>query len=101
MSKLAFTPTPGYIVINPISVDKKSDYVSVVDTQDQPHKGTVLAVGDSYVDDKGNEKKSPVNVGDFVLYSIMGIEEFKMEYDGDVRHRLIIAPFGRILGVIK
>ena len=103
MSKLApkFKPNPGYILIDPLEKDKKSDYISVTDTQDQPFKGTVLAVGDSYIDEKGNERKPNVSVGDFVLYSIMGTEEFKMDYDNNPRYRLIISPFGRILGIFK
>ena len=96
-----FKPSPGYVLINPLEKDKKSDYMCVTDTQDQPFKGTVIAVGDSYIDDKGNEKKPTVSVGDFVLYSVMGTEEFKMEYDNNPRYRLIISPFSRILGILK
>lgn len=99
MNKLVqFQPNAGFVLIDPIEKDKKSDLISVADTQDQPFKGTVLAVGESIFDDNGNEKKCPVKVGDFVLYSVMGIEEFKMEFNGNPRYRLIISPFSRILG---
>jgi len=102
MSKLVpFKPNPGFILIDPLEKDKKSDYISVTDTQDKQFKGTVLAIGDSYKDDKGNDRSSNVKVGDFVLYSIMGTEEFKMEYKSDPRYKFVIAPFGRILGVFK
>ncbi len=94
-------PTPGYILIDPLEKDEKSQYIAVQDSIDKPHKGTVIAVGDSKVTDYGINIESPVKIGDFVLYSIAGCEEFKTEYKGDPRHRFIISPFGRILLVFK
>jgi len=102
MSKLVlFKPSPGYLLIDPLEKDKKSDFIHVTDSQDMPFKGTVLAVGDNYTDDKGIEKSTKIKVGDFVLYSIMGTEEFKMEYKDNLRYRLIVSPFSRILGTFK
>lgn len=94
-----FKPNPGFILIDPLEKDTKSSLMNVVDTQDVPFKGTVLAVGDSYIDDKGNEKTTNVKVGDFVLYSIVGTEEFKMDFKDNKRYRLVISPFSRVLGV--
>lgn len=100
MNKLVpLTPSPGFLLIDPLIEDKKSDFVSVTDTQDMPFKGTVIAVGEPYFDDKGNERFPTAKIKDFVLYSIMGTEEFKAEYKGNIRHRFVVAPFSRILGI--
>lgn len=98
---IQFTPTPGYCLLDPIQKDTKSNYMTVHDAVDQPHKATVLAVGKPKVTDFGAVIESPVKVGDFVLFSISGCERFKMEYKNDPRYGLVIAPFGRVLGVIN
>jgi chaperonin GroES len=99
--KVGFIPAPGYILIDPIEKDKKSSTFAIQDAQDVPHKGTVLAVGPAKKDKDGNIIESPVKEGDFALYSVMGHEEFKMEYEGDLRHRFVIVPFERILGTFE
>lgn len=93
-----FDCTPGYILIDPLDKDKKSDWMVVKDDVDKPYKGWVVAVGESKVEGTV-EINPPVKVGDFVLYSIAGCEEFKMEFDKNPRYRFIIAPFGRVLGI--
>ena len=97
MRKINYTPTPGYILIDPLEKDKKSDYMAVQDSVDRPHKGTVVAVGGTKISDYGIKQESPVKVEDQVLYSIAGVEETKLEYKGDPRKRMIIVPFGRVL----
>jgi len=97
MTKITYIPTSGFCLIDPLEKDKKSDYMTIQDSVDRPYKGTVIAVGDTKISDYGIKQECPVKVGDFVLYSIAGIEETKLEYKGDPRHRFIIAPFGRIL----
>lgn len=100
-STVNFECTPGYILIDPLEKDTKSKFMTVQDPIDQPHKGTVLAIGTPKLTDFGAVIGSPVKAGDFVLYSISGCEKFRMEYKGDPRYQLVIAPFGRVLGVIK
>jgi len=101
MSKINFKPTPGFILVDPLEKDIKSSRMAVPDAQDKPYKGTVVAVGEKMLTLSGERLDSPVKVGDFILYSIQGIEEFKMEYKGNIRHRFIIVPFIKVLGVMK
>ncbi len=101
MSKINFKPTPGFILVDPLEKDIKSSRMAVPDVQDKPYKGTVMAIGGKMITQSGERLNSPVKVGDFILYSIQGIEEFKMEYKGDFRHRFIIVPFTRVFGVMK
>lgn len=96
-----FTPSSGYVLIIPLEQDGKSDLVVVQDSVDRPHKGTVLAVGARKLDENGLLFiDAPVKVGDFVLYSIAGVERFKMLYKNNPRYEFVVAPFSRILGVI-
>jgi len=93
----SYIPAPGYCLIDPQEKDHKSDYIAVQDSVDKSHKGKVVAVGDTKVTDFGIKIESPVKVGDLALYSIVGVEETKLEFEGDLRHRFVIVPFGRIL----
>ena len=93
-------PTSGYIIIDPLEKDNKSQYIAVQDPIDKPHKGTVVAIGPSKITDYGIKLESPVKVGDVVLYSIAGCESFKTLYDGDPRHEFIVSPFNRILVIL-
>lgn len=95
-----FKPTPGNIVIDPIEKEEKSDYVATVDAADRAYKGTVVAVGDPRMTDYGETIEPPASVGDFVVYSIVGCEEFKAKKDEDLRHRYVIAPFNRVFLVL-
>jgi len=52
-------------------------------------------------DENGNKTPFFARVGDFVLFSIAGVERTKMEYKGNPRYEFVIAPYGRVLGVIK
>ncbi len=100
MNKINFKPCPGYILIDSLQSVKKSDLVVVSDKIDDPHQGIVVAVGDTRITDYGVEQKPHVKVGDHVLYSIAGIEKTRLPYGKDLRHQFVIAPFGRVLGII-
>lgn len=99
--KINFTPTDGHILVDPLEKEIKSQTMAVADRQDKPYKGKVLVTSGKMLTQSGKYIECPVKVGDFILYSIQGVEEFKMEYKGDMRHRFIVVPFTRILGIIK
>ena len=101
ITKSLFDPAPGFLLIDPLEKDEKSHYIAVQDNIDQPYKGTVLAVGREKLSEFGKPVKSPVLVGDFILYSISGIERFKMSYKDNPRYEFVICPFSRVLGIIK
>jgi chaperonin GroES len=80
-SKLALKPTPGYILIEPADTQTKTDsgiYLPDSATTEKPQKGKVLAVGGDETTDAGTVKKSPVKVGDVVVYKKWGGNEFKV-----------------------
>lgn len=74
-------PLAGYILIKPKeSQTKTTSGIILPDTAntEKPSEGEVLAVGDSVLED-GQEKKSPVNVKDMVLYKKWAGNEIKID----------------------
>ena len=68
--KLKIKPTAGCILFEPAEAVKQTKSgIYLPETSDEkPQKGTVLAVGPDEVTDSGTKKKSPVKVGDVVIY---------------------------------
>jgi len=97
-----FHPVAGIIVVDPIDKVAKSDLVAVVDPVDDPHRGVVVAVGapKPYEHAPDHLQKSPVEVGQTILYSIVGIEKIRVPYGDDLRHEFVIVPFIRVLGIL-
>ena len=79
--KLNIKPTPGYLVIQPLEAEiKTASGIYLPDSAgEKPQKGTIIAVGDDDVTDKGVKVKSPVKVGDTVIYKKWGGNEVKVD----------------------
>lgn len=97
MTKTSIHPVPGYLLIKPQKKESTtpSGIVLTESTQDKPQQGSVLAAGDPIFVD-GREVKSPVKIGDVVIYREWGGKEYK---DGDTD--LLILKFDDIMAVIK
>ena len=98
-----FTPAPGILLVDPIEKVKKSDMLAVADALDDPHRGIVVAIGGPkpYDSDPSILMPTPAKVGDKILYSIVGCEKTRFEYEGDYRHEFVIVPYIRCLGILK
>lgn len=96
-SKTNLLPTSGHIVLEPFLAETKtSSGIYLPDSVDEkPQKGTVLAIGADEVTDSG-VKKSPVKIGDVVIYKKWGGNEVKI--DGK---QYLFAKFDDILAIIK
>lgn len=84
MRKLAFKPTAGYILIEPVEAERKtpSGIVLPETHEEKPQKGKVLAVGPDEVCDcgcKDCKKPAPCKTGDLVIYKQWGGNEVKIE----------------------
>ena len=80
--KSTLKPAAGYLFIEPAEAQSKTDsgiYLPESATDEKPQKGKVLAVGDSEITDHGATKKSPVKVGDYVIYKKWGGNEVKID----------------------
>ncbi len=90
-------PTPGYVLVEPAKVEKKTKSgIYLPDShEEKPQYGKVLAVGEpTYVD--GKEVKSPVKVGQQVIYKKWGGNEFTLD---DVEYQFL--KFDDILAIIE
>jgi chaperonin GroES len=79
--KVNLMPTSGYLLIEPFEADTKTDsgiYLPDSASNEKPQRGKVLAVGAEEVLDSGKTRKSPVKVGDVVIYKKWGGSEVKI-----------------------
>jgi len=98
-SKLNIQPTPGYVLIEPEEAQPKTDsgiYLPDSASSEKPMKGKVLAVGDDEVLDSGKTRKSPVKIGDIVIYKKWGGSEVKIN-----NKEYLFAKFDDILAIHK
>lgn len=97
-TKLNLRPTPGYLVIEPVEAEEKTAAgIYLPDTSsEKPQKGKILAIGDDEILENGTKKKSPVKVGDVVIYKKWGGSEVKI--DGK---EYLFSKFDDILAIVK
>ena len=91
-------PAPGYVLVEPTKQEKKtSSGLYLPDSHNEkPQHGTVLAVGDKLVNDRGVEVLPPVKMGDTVIYKKWGGNEFPV---GDVEYQFL--RFDDILATVN
>jgi chaperonin GroES len=73
-------PLAGYVVVEPVETQTQTEsgiYLPQT-SEEKPQMGTVVAVSDKNVNEKGVEVKCPVKVGDKVLHSKWGGNEVKI-----------------------
>ncbi len=97
-TKLNLVPTAGHLLIEPAEAEKKtaSGIYLPESVDERPLKGKVLAVGPEETTDSGSKKKSPVKVGDMVIYKKYAGNEVKVE-----GKEYLFAKFDDVLAVIK
>jgi len=95
---LGIKPTAGHVLIEPVEATRKTDSgIYLPETsEEKPQKGNVLAVGADEITESGKVKKSPVKIGDVVIYKKWGGSEVKV--DGK---EYLFSKFEDILAVIK
>lgn len=98
LSVKSVSPLAGYVLVEPAKQEKKTaSGLYLPDSADEkPQHGTVLAVGGSIWESGVRELKSPVKVGDKVIYKKWGGNDFKI---GDVEYQFL--KFEDILATIK
>jgi len=91
------TPMPGYVLVEPESKQTQSAggiYLPENSTE-KPQAGKVIAIGDNTFKD-GIELKSPVKVGDSVVYKKWGGNDVKIN---TIEYQFL--QFEDILAIIK
>jgi chaperonin GroES len=92
------SPMPGYVLVEPAEKQTRTaGGIYLPDTHDEkPQAGTVIAVGAPLVKSATHEVKSPVKVGDQVVYKKWGGNDVKIT---GVEYQFL--QFEDILAVIK
>lgn len=96
--KTKIKPMAGYVLVEPVEAEKKTQSgIYLPDSsEEKSQKGKVLSVGDDETLDSGKKRKSPVKVGDTIVYKQWGGNEVKIE-----GKEYLFAKFEDILAVIK
>lgn len=93
-SKLQFDPLPGWLLTKPY-ITKEQTFISEKESSGDAGKSEVLEVGDTYIDDHGNERRTNVKVGDIILH-IYSQNTFEMGFD---KYRAV--HFSQVISIIK
>lgn len=90
-------PLPGYILVEPVKVDKKTPSgIYLPDSHDEkPQQGVVLSVGGTWTTDQGAKIECPVKKGDHVIYKKWGGNDVKI---ADIEYQFL--KFEDVLAVI-
>ena len=80
MAKANLQPTAGYILVEPVAIQKQtSSGIYLPDSHDEkPQEGKVLAVGSTWVTEHGAKIDAPCKVGDKVIYKKWGGNDVKV-----------------------
>jgi len=92
------SPMPGYVFVEPAAKQSKTEGgIYLPDNHDEkPQVGKVLAVGADWTTEHGAVLKSPVKVGDQVVYKKWGGNDVKV---GETEYQFL--KFEDILAIIK
>ncbi len=98
VSKPKLIPTAGYLLLEPLEAETKTaSGIYLPDTaSEKPQKAKVLAVGEPEITESGKVRKSPVKLGDIVIYKKWGGNEVKIE-----GKEYLFAKFEDVLAVEK
>ena len=83
--KTNLQPAPGYLMISPDETETKTEsgiYLPDTASEEKPQKGTVVAVGDTEINEHGIKRTSYVKKGQKVLYKKWGGTEVKINGEG-------------------
>lgn len=96
--KINLKPASGYLLLEPYDASGKTTSGIYIpeSVSEKPQKGKVLAVGADEITDSGTKKKSPVGVGDVVIYKKWGGNEVKLEGT-----EYLFAKFEDILAIVN
>lgn len=88
-------PSNGYLILEILGNESPSG-ISLAGTQDIPQRGRVLAVGDPTFYETGVKWISPANVGDVVVHSGHGYEDYTVK---GKKYRA--CPFSKVMVVFE
>jgi len=99
MKKPSLKPMPGYVLIEPVKLDKKTPSGIVLpDTHDEKsQKGKVIALGGPVYKD-GRKVLPEFKINDVVVYKKWGGDEVKFGFSDD---EYVFVKFEDVLAIMK
>lgn len=101
MAKTKFKPTAGYILVEPVAVEKKTATgIYLPDSHDEkPQQAKVLAVGPDEITDSGAKRPAPCKAGDTIIYKKWGGNEVKLGITD--KDEILFIEFKDVLAIVK
>ena len=97
-SKPKLTPTAGYALIKPVSVEKTPSGIVLPDThEEKSQKGQVMALGKPKATEAGPVKPE-FKVGDTIIFKKWGGDEVKLGISGE---EYLFVKFEDVLAIMK
>ena len=98
ISKVSIKPLMGYVLVRPGEAETRtsSGIILPESAQEKTAQGTVVSVGDDMVFENGKTVKSPVSVGDKVVYKKWGGDEIKVS---GVEYKLV--KFDDLMAILE
>ena len=96
--KIGIKPLMGYILVEPSEAQSQtaSGIYLPESAQEKPAQGTVLSVGGDLVLENGKKMKSPVKVGEKIVYKKWGGDEIKIS---GVEYKLV--KFDDLMAILE
>jgi len=100
MAKKKINPTPGYLLVKPLSLEKTtaSGIVLPDSHEEKPQEGKVVKIGPTLVNENGIKVSSPCALGDTIVFKKWAGSEYKPQ-DEEIEH--LFVKFDEVLAVIK
>lgn len=101
MAKANFKPTAGYILVEPVAIQKQTaSGIYLPDSHDEkPQQAKVLAVGPDEITDSGAKRPAPCKTGDTIIYKKWGGNEVKLGITD--KDEILFIEFKDVLAIVK
>jgi chaperonin GroES len=98
VSRINLKPLMGYVLVEPSTADiQTASGIYLPETaQEKPAQGTVISIGEDLVLENGKVMRSPVKVGDKVVYKKWGGDEIKVS---GVEYKLV--KFDDLMAILE
>jgi len=102
MAQPKLKPTAGYILVKPVTLEKKTDSgIYLPDSHDEkPQQAKVLAIGSDEITDSGAKRSAPCKLGDTIIYKKWGGNEVNLSI-GKKEDELLFIEFKDVLAIVK
>jgi len=101
MAKANLQPTAGYILVEPVAIQKQTaSGIYLPDSHDEkPQQAKVIAIGPDETTDSGVKRPAPCKKGDTIIYKKWGGNEVKLGLTD--KDEVLFIEFKDVLAIVK